>query len=384
MKIPSLKGEFVKSTGLVFLATLSANLIVFFANILFSKELGPELFGIFKTIFYLFSFLPVLIEFGINVTLTKYIAEFGEREKIGFMVKWFLKLKILSYLILIISLFFFTEQISSVFLNDSSLSYLVISGIFLSAFTFFSFFEFIILGFQKFKLFAISQFLILTTSSVFAILLIPFGIFYMIIGWAFGPLLGNLFNIKFFFDKKILKYYKEFNIKRIFWKFSIPMYFINIPVALVSIIVPLLSLFFSPEVVGYYSFGFIFYSATLLIPTATSNILFPKISELNGLKKYKDAKDFLKKVFVFYSLIVLFGVFFVLLLSDSFFVVFFKDFLPSLFIFKTLVIFGFIFGYNTIYVNYLRGLGKVKRFALFVLVQNILLIIISFALLTNM
>jgi len=384
MKIPSLKGEFVKSTGLVFLATLSANLIVFFVNVVFSKKLGPEQFGIFKTIFYLFAFLPILIDFGVNVSLTKYIAEFREKRKIGFLVKWFLKLKILSYLVLVILIFFFREQISSVFLKDPSLSYLIFPGVLLASLTFFSVFEFIILGFQKFKFFAVSQFLNLTISSILAILLIPFGIFYIIIGWAFGPFLGNLFNIKFFFDKRILKNYKEFNIKKIFWKFSIPMYLVNIPVALVSFIVPILSLFFSPKPIGYYSFAFIFYSATLLIPTVISNILFPKISELDGLKRYKDAKNILKKVFIFYTLVAILGVFLVLLLSDLFFVVFFKDYLPSLFMFKILVIFGFIFGYNTIYVNYLKGLGKVKKFAIFVLVQNILLIVISFALLVSM
>lgn len=384
MKILPLKGELFKSTGLVFLATLSANLIVFFANIVFSKRLGPTLFGIFRTIFYLFSFLPVLIEFGINVTLTKYIAEFREKEKIGFMVKRFLKLKILSYLVLIILIFFFKEQISSIFLKDPSLSYLIFPGILLASLTFFSVFEFIILGFQKFKFFAVSQFLNLTISSILAILLIPFGVFYIILGWSFGPLLGNLFNIKFFFVKKILKYYKEFDIKNIFWKFSMPMYLINIIVALISVIIPILSLFFSPKLIGYYSFAFIFYSATLLIPTVISNILFPKISELSGLKRYKDATNMLKRILVSYSFVAIFGIIFILLLSDLFFAVFFEDYLPSLFMFKILVILGFIFGYNTIYVNYLKGLGKVKRFALFVLAQNILLITISFALLASM
>ncbi len=42
---------------------------------------------------------------------------------------------------------------------------------------------------------------------------------------------------------------------------------------------------------------------------------------------------------------------------------------------------GLIFGYNIIYTNYLKGLGKIKEFALLILIQNILLFVVSFILL---
>jgi O-antigen/teichoic acid export membrane protein len=189
--------------------------------------------------------------------------------------------------------------------------------------------------------------------------------------------------MKFFFDKKILKEHKEFDVRKIFLKFSIPIYFISIPIALFSVIVPLLSLFFSQKLIGYFSFAFIFYSATLLIPGALATVIFPKVSELNGLKRHADAKNLLKKAFILYSLVVFIGLLFILLLSD-WFILFFKNYLPSLFMFKVLVSLGLIFGYNTIYANYLQGLGKIKKYALFALVQNVFLIVISFALLNSM
>ncbi|NIO45027.1 MAG: oligosaccharide flippase family protein [Candidatus Aenigmarchaeota archaeon] len=380
-----LKSDLAKTGSIIFIATLSSNLIVFLANLLIANQLGAVDFGVFKIILYLFSFLPLLIEFGVNASLTKYISEFGSKnkEKIGYLVNWFLKLKVATYLILIIIIFLLREQISIIFLKDPSLSYLISAGILLISLTFFGAFQFIVQGFQKFKLYALSQFLNLSSSAILAILLSPLGIFYIILGWSLGPLIGNLFNIKFFFDKKILKKTKEFDVKKIFLKFSIPIYLTNIVVGLLNAVVPFLSLFFSQEKIGFFSFAFIFYSATLLIPMALSAIVFPKVSELNGLKRHEDAKNILMKAFKLYLIVAIIGIILVFLVSDWLFTTFFSGYMKSLFMFKILTIIGLIFGFNTIYFNYLQGLGKVKRFALFVLTQNILLIIISFILLSS-
>jgi PST family polysaccharide transporter len=373
MKLSFFEGELIKNSSLVFLASLSANLIAFLANMFFLNQLSPENFGILKTTLYLFSFLSVMIEFGVSMSLTKYIAEFRNNEKrIGYLIRWFLKLRAFSYLILIFITFLFFRGSSLIF-----------PGILLIGLSFFNVFQFIALGYQRFKIFAASQFLTLAISSILGILLIPAGSFYIILGWSLGPLIGNLFAVKFFFEKNILKTYKEFDVKKIFLKFSIPIYFINIPTALSSIIVPLLSLFFSQQLIGQFSFAFIFYSATLLIPGALASVIFPKVSELNGLKKYADAKKLLRKALVLYSFVAIIGILIVFLLSD-WFILFFKNYLPSLFMFKILIILGLIFGYNAIYSNYLQGLGKIKKYALLTLIQNILLIFVSFIILSNM
>jgi O-antigen/teichoic acid export membrane protein len=157
----------------------------------------------------------------------------------------------------------------------------------------------------------------------------------------------------------------------------------NIPVGLASLIVPLLSLFFASIMVGYFSFAFIFYFAALLIPNSLSIVLFPKISELNGLKKHTDAKNFLKRTFVIYTPIVLIGILIVILFSEQIINLISKEYLPSLFMFKVLISLGLIFGYNIIYTNYLRGLGRIKLFALLTLIQNLLLIAISFIIITT-
>jgi len=59
-------------------------------------------------------------------------------------------------------------------------------------------------------------------------------------------------------------------------------------------IIPILSLFFSQKVIGYYAFAWTFYSG-FDVPTALSAVLFPKISALHGKKDFLMAKRTLKK-----------------------------------------------------------------------------------------
>ncbi|MFH1472582.1 MAG: oligosaccharide flippase family protein, partial [Nanoarchaeota archaeon] len=114
------------------------------ANIMLSKQFGPEGFGNFKTVLSLFLFLPALIEFGAGATLTKYIAEGNTG-----IIRWFLKLRVVSYAVVGALLFIFREQIAAVFLKDASLSALILPGIILFLFTFFEIFKPIVQGFQN-------------------------------------------------------------------------------------------------------------------------------------------------------------------------------------------------------------------------------------------
>ena len=384
MKIPFFEGELIRSSTLVFISAISSSLIALLANLVISNLLGPNYFGDFKTIIYLFAFLPMFIDFGINASLTKYVAELRSKEKIGYLIKWFLKIKLLSYIFLIAILFLIKDYIALYFLKNTTLSYLILAGIFLAASNFFSTFSFIVLGFQNFKIYSLSMFFISSLSSILAVLLSPLGIFYMVLGWGFGIIIGNSPNILFLIRKGVFKNQEQFDVKKIFFRFSLPIYPIELTVALVNSVVPLLSLFFSRDIISYYSFAFMFYVAALLIPNSLSLVLFPKFSELNGLENYSEAKNILRKSLVYYSFVLIIGLICVYSLSEWFISFLAIEYLPSLITFKAIVSLGLVFGYSVIYSNYLKGLGKVKKYALIVLLQNILLIIFSFILLTSM
>jgi len=377
--------ELVKNTIFLFCATSVSALITFFINLVFSRIFGPENFGIFKNILYLFTLIPVLISLGAAVTLTKYIAEFraSNKEKIGHMVRWFLKVRIFSFALVILLLLIIRDEIAIHFLHNESLSFYLIPAIFLVFTSFFNIFPSMVLGYENFKLYSLSK---IASSILFGIGL-PlgyfFGVYYAI--WAFvaSMLIGDLICFKFLLNKKSFEPGIKFKMENIFLKYSVPMYIFSIPGFLVGGIIPFLTLFFSTKLIGYFAFSMMFYFATQLIPGSFSNVLLPKISKLNGMKKFKDAKNSLKKVFVFYSIVCVFGIIGCLLFSKIIISIIAPEYLPSLLIFKSLVCYGFIVGFATIYVSYLSAREKVKQIAVITLVQNVLLFAIGFLVLSS-
>lgn len=126
-----------------------------------------------------------------------------------------------------------------------------------------------------------------------------------------------------------------------------------------------------------------FYTAALLIPGVISYVVLPKTSELNALKKYKTASGLLRKTFVLYSPIAIFGSIIVLFLSKFFINYTSPAYLPSLPLFNALMILGLFSGYGAIYSSYLQGQGDVKKTAIVILVINILLFLVSSIILSN-
>jgi O-antigen/teichoic acid export membrane protein len=276
------------------------------------------------------------------------------------------------------------EQIALYFLKDASMTSIVIAGIFYLAMSFFTVFSFIMLGLQNFKLFSLTQFLNAASSAILAVLLSPFGLFYMIIGWGMGPLIANLPNIAYMLKKKMFSKCVKTDYRKVFMSFTLPIYPVEVVMNMFNVIIPLLSLFFSQTLIGYYSFAFMFYFVAQMIPMSLAQVLFPKISELNGQGRHVHAKEILRKSFTYYGAIAAVGIILTLLLSDWFVGTIASQYISSITLFKTILSLSFIFGFNVIYSNYLKGIGKIRTYALLSLVQNILLIAISFVLLSQL
>lgn len=372
--------ELIRSSGLVFFSNFMGSIFLFISNLFLSRHFGPEIFGNYKTIVNLFLFLPSLIEFGVGTALTKHIAEFGEdKGRISKLIKWFLKFRFIIYLVLLVTIFVLKDQMAFYFLKNVSLNYLFLAGLLLTGMVFFEVFKSIILGFQNFKLYSYSQFLTLTSAGLFTIILgYYFGVFYAIIGWALSYLVGNLPVIWFVINRRVLSGGIGLNVKKIFFSYSLPIYLMIIPEFLGAGMIPILSLFFSQKLIGYYSFAWIFYMGVLLIPSALSSVLFPKFSELNGKNNLKRAKSILNKVFIIYTPIVIVGIIGSLLFSSFVVKVIAPDYLPGLLVFKTLICFGLLAGYLLVYRSYLSGLAEFKKLTLTVIVQNVVLLIVSF------
>jgi len=383
MRLPIPRGDFVKSGMTVFLGTFLASITAFFANLFISTMLGPEAFGNFRVMIYLFAFLPIVADLGINSTLTKYLSEYGrESKKIGTIIRNLLMIKAAIFASAIAVLLIFSSQIAQLFLQDYTLGYIVVAGIGYMGANFFVTFSYAMLGFQNFRTYGITQIVSAVSSAVFALALMQFGLFWTIVGWSMGPILGSIPPLLFILRKRNGWGREPIETLGILKKFSLPVYPIDISTSMFNIIVPIVSLFFVQTIVGYYSFAFMFYFAAILIPTSLSMVLFPKISELHGQRLFSEAKSILKRSFLYYTPIAAVGILATIALSEWFIGTFAQSYLPSVFMFKAIVSLGFVFGYNIIYTNYLKGLCMLKKYAIFMLVQNALLLAVSFILLS--
>ena len=263
------------------------------------------------------------------------------------------------------------------FFHDVTLVHLIIPGLVFFFSLFFSILPFIVQGYQNFKLFAISTFLAGALPIIIAILLIPFNLFYMILGFALATGISYLVTLRFLFKVKAFTAFVHFNMRKIIWSFSMPMYGLFFILALPSIATPFFSLFFSQTIIGYYSYCLMFYTASLLISGVMSYVILPKTSELNVMRKHKTASNLLKKAFSIYTPVAILGSALTLLLSKLFIGWASPLYLPSLPLFNALIILGLFSGYGMIYSAYLQGQGNVKRTAVIILVINILLFTVS-------
>lgn len=375
--------EMIRNSALIFTVAMAGAFLMFLANVAIARYFGPQSFGNFKTMVNLFFFLPALFALGIEATLVKYISEYissKQEEKINYLLRWFLTLKFIPYLVLAGFLLIFRRLIVQYFLHDLSLAYYVIPCVILMVLSFFEINRSILAGYQNFKLLSFSAFLV---SSIAAILIVAlgyfFGVFGAILGYAIAFPLGNIPSLIFIYKKRVLARPKVlFNTKRIFLSYSLPMYLIAIPSYITVAIVPILSLFFDQTLIGYYAFCLSFYVAVVTISSSIGQVLFPKISELNAIKDFKKAKSKLKRALAIYAPIVLLGIIITLLFSKAIVNILAPIYLPSLLIFKSLLVLGLFLGFFALYGVYLSALKRLKRAAVIVLAGNLLLLIVSF------
>jgi len=374
----------LQNSLVMFIATGGSAIMTFAVNLILARIFGPESFANFKTVTYIVTFFYSLINFGIPVMLTKYVAEFRvkDKERISYLSRWSLKVNLMTNFTLLVLLVIFIKPITIYFLHDPSLSYLVLFSLSLALPSVINIFPSIVLGYENFNLYLISRMVSSIGLALFGVGLgYFFGMPYAIFGWAIANFLGNLICLRFLLKEKTFsKKDGVFDIKGIFWKFSVPMYIFGLPNSLGSAIVPLLSLFFTAELVGQYSFSFLFYYAGLVIPGTLASVLLPKISRLNSLKNDRKIKETLLKVFFAYTIIVVGGIGGALLFGETIISIIAPQYLPGITFFKVLVSFGLLTGYISIFNSYLTAKEKIKEVALMILLQNALLFLVSFLL----
>lgn len=375
--------DIIVPSMIIFASSVIGNFTLFLVNLYLSNVLGPSNFGVFKAVLYFSTFLAVVVGLGFQPTLTRYISVFRVREKemINHLIRWYLKLVLTCALLLGVTVVLLREKLSTMFLRTTGSSSLLTPAALIIFSPVISLFTASLLGYKKFYLYAVIQILIPLMITSVIMIVKNLGLFFIVLAWPIGIFLGNLPALVYVTKLGLFKYAKKFNVREIFINFGFPIYLLRLVSSVTSLIVPIISVFTPSTITGYYSFAFIFYNASLLLPNAVSSVLLPEISELNAKQKPKHTKRTLKDAFRFYTIFTSAVIIFTIFFSKQFISFVSPNYLESLLFFRCLLVYGALSGYLLIYNSYLLGVGNVKRVIALSLLQNLLLFVLTFFLL---
>ena len=356
-------------------------------TILVSRILGPQNFGIFKTLTAIYGFFIGIFDFGCQNTLAKYISEFSTKKeefKIRHLTQNIFLLRVVILIFVLIFLIplsiIFKDQISLIFLKDEKISFLIYPATIYFIISFLDLTKPILTGLQNFKLISITNILaslsVLVVTTSFAYL---GGLPLAIISLGIAHFIGSLAAIIFLFKKKI---HKETKHSIFVWPqqisdYGIPSYFSNFPSYIFLAIIPLLSLFFNQTKVGYFAFSLSFYTSAMIIPGAVSVVLFPKIASL-ALQNVAKAQKTLKRTLALYSAVGILEIAATFLIAKPFVAFFVPQFLPAVGLVKTLIVTGVILGFGTLMVSYLNARHKLRISFILQLFLAFVFIFVSF------
>ena len=346
---------------MVFSSTLIGGIIGFSGTILLSRILGPENFGLFKTITALYGTIITLFDFGLQNTLTKYTSEFsakGQNEKIKFLIQNIFLFRLIVLIFIVALSVALKEQIAITFLKDKKYTYLMLPGIIFAILSFIDITRPIIIGLQNFKLLSVVNILVPVLNIVILIpLTIFFGLPLAIIAAGFSYILGSTFSIIYIFNQNIFKKTSKsiFVFPKLIFSYGLPSYFSNLPAYLFLGIIPIISLLFGQLKVGFYSFAFSFFSVTMIFPFVISQIIFPKIAG-----KPSSAFIILKRSLYFYSLIAMIEITFTFFLIKPIILLIAPQFMRSANLVIALITSGAILGSGILFITYFTALHKLR------------------------
>ena len=357
--------EIVKNSLFIFLTGLVSATLSTSSNIIFSRFFGPAGFGVFKTAISLASTVAYILDLGAKYLIPRYIAEFEHKKKpenISHLIERTLMLKAIITVFVLISAWFLSHQIAGTFFHSEALTILVLPTMLLFTIIFLDITIPILLGYQHFKLLALTSILVPFFHILVGLpLAFIFGIKGALFGTAIAFVTGSIPAIRFILKKigtrsKI----RSFSFKSALVSYGIPAYLANIPTYISIAIIPLLSVFFTQRQVGFYSLSLSFYTAALLIPVTLANVMFPKVAELHSREKVKEAQETFVRLTLIYTPFAILGSILIIPVAEPLVRLLVPSFLPASKIIIIQTITALFFGYFAIGVNYATAAGKMR------------------------
>jgi len=350
---------FMFSTGVV------SAIFSILSTLIFSRFLGPSGYGLFKIAMGLASTAAYLLDVGVKFLIPRYIAEFEAKkqpENIAHLLEKTLLIKAVIAIVVLIITWFFSQSISQIFFHSKDLEILVWPSMLIFLIVFLDITVPILIGYQNFKLVALSSILVPFTHIIFGLPLVYIlGIRGLLLAASLAFISGSIPAIRFIIKKaKRGVRLRSFSYKSAYINYSLPVYFSSFPTYIYIVIIPLLSLFYTQKQVGYYSFSLSFYTAVQLFPLTLANVMFPKVAQLHSRNKKASAYQTFKRLLIIYTPVAICGSILSVSAIHPIVRLLVPAFLPATKIIIIQVIASFIMGYFFITVYYVTAINKLK------------------------
>ena len=306
MKRDVLRSPFVMNVGITFLARIVALFFGISTYILIARLLGPEGKGVFTLVILLPTFIVMFTNLGVGPATVFYTAKqrYSYREILGSNTLLALLAGMFGIVCGLVVIFYFRQ----VFFKGVKRNYLLFSLAIIPANLFYIYFQNIILGMQRMKVYNIVDILRVTSLLSFILVTVWFfkwGVNGAILSWLLAWVLLDI--ILFFYLLKMangisLKLNGSY-IKNAF-KYGIQAHFGNILGFLnYRIDMFLVNGFLNSMAVGFYSVAVELAERLWLLSQAAGLVLFPKVAAETGKDKHVDITPLVTRTVFFLTLI---------------------------------------------------------------------------------
>ncbi len=170
--------KIAKSTAVIFIATMLANLFGYFTRGIFTRAISPAEYGLFYSVFTLYMFLHIPADLGLSSALTRYISTHSatnKKEELFSVILFITSVKLFLGLIIAGTLFYLAPYLAAnYFSNNAAIPLIQFASVFIILSLFFSFLNSVFSGFQKMTavglLYFLQKVIIFFTALVFYLL----------------------------------------------------------------------------------------------------------------------------------------------------------------------------------------------------------------------
>ncbi len=272
----------------------------FIASVVTARFLGPERYGVYSFVIWLLFVVGLLVNLGLNTTVTKYVSEYWGRNDFSAITSIFKKLfrfELLAGVLVSLLLFFFAPLIARWYNNPELSLYMRVASTVLLPLGLMWLYNGFFCGLQRYDLIAFIN-LIISPLTVGFILLVLYTSGKMEWLVAVSTITNVLLVISYIYLKRAKFDYLYENQSAVrrppsvanaygkkLFKFSASVFVILVLDAIVweRFGILFLSIFSTPTEIAYYNVAFILSSRTMiLLPGALTGILLPAMSEAYG------------------------------------------------------------------------------------------------------